>query len=224
MSTPVTKVKNDKIWFKDLVILFDLDRLTEFMPSKFNTTEEKFNSIMRLAIYSSIILSIYKRDPSPLFIIPICGIISYFIYKNYTKEKFEENEKKPVQKKESKIKPTLNNPFMNVTQQDYIDNPDKDASPNYYEDTEDAEKMREDISKKFQHDLYMGIDDAWEKNNSQRQFYTTPNTQIPSDQDKYLEFLYGKSSSCKTNPEDCKPYEDVRGKPYILQDSNKNPM
>ena len=157
-------------------------------------------------------------------IIVIAGVISYFMYKNYTKEKFEETaDKKPAEKKISKVKPTLNNPMMNVTMQDYVDNPTKDESPKYYEDTEDAETMREDINKKLQHDLYMGIDDVFEKNNSQRQFYTTPNTQIPSDQDKYLQFLYGKTSMCKTNPEDCKPYEDIRGKPYILQETNKNP-
>lgn len=222
MSTPTTKISNDEIWFKDFNILFDVDRLTEFVPSKYNSTEEKFNSIMRLAIYSSIILSIYKRDPSPLVIIAICGILTYIIYKNYKKEKFEENSK-PVQKKESKVKPTLNNPFMNITQQDYIDNVNRGEAPKYYEDTQEAENLRDDINKKFQHDLYMGIEDAWEKNNSQRQFYTTPNTQIPSDQDRYLEFLYGKAGSCKTNTEDCKPYEDVRGKPYILQETNRNP-
>jgi hypothetical protein len=149
-------------------------------------------------------------------------IASYLIYKKYTKELFEEIGDKTITAVK-KIKPTLNNPFMNTLMTDYIENPKKDKSPTYYEDTKEAEEMRNDINDKFKNDLYMGIDDVYEKNNSQRQFYTTPNTGIPSDQESYLNFMYPGMTSCKSDPKDCKINEDLRGRPYIFPEQSENP-
>jgi hypothetical protein len=218
MSTPTTIISPDKIWYKNFDVLFQKDRLTEFIPVNLQTIEEKMNAIVRFGLYISILLALYKRDKQKLLIFPIFLLLTFLIYKNYTKttENFEKTEQKPV-------KPTLNNPMMNTLMTDYVDNPNKKQAPKYFMDTKEAESLRNDIKEKLNHDLYLGIDDVYEKNNSQRQFYTTPNTTIPSDQDAYLKFMYPNMSSCKSNTQECKINEDLRGRPFIFPDQENNP-
>lgn len=224
MTTPVSIIKSDDIWFKNFYVLFKVDRLVEFFPNKMQTLDERMNSIVRLGIYSSVLLSAYKRNFSYLSWIIVVFIVTYIIYKNYNKEKFEENvEIEGILKKKQKIRPTYNNPFMNTMMTDYIENPDKEEVEDYYQDTAEAEKIREDINDKFNYNLYQSVDDVYEKNNSRRQFYTTPNTQIPSDQDRYLDFLYGDMKSCKTNTEDCTPMNDLRRNPPVFPNQQENP-
>jgi hypothetical protein len=101
-----------------------------------------------------------------------------------------------------------------------FDDPTKKQAPTYYEDTKESENLRTNINNKFINDLYLGVDDVYEKNNAQRQFYTVPNTTTPSDQQKYLEFMYPNMTSCKSEAKDCKINEDLRGRPFIFPDQN----
>lgn len=228
MTTPMPSIQTDPIWFNKFQILFDIDRITEFLPISEQSLEERLNSLARFGLFVAIIVVIYKRNLSYSFIFPVVLVFTYFIYKNYKKENFSHiEEAHPNYNKQiheqKEPKPTLNNPFMNTMMNDYVDNPEKVEAPTYYEDTEKAENMRKDITEKFNNDLYLGINDAYEKNNSQRQFYTTPNTRIPSDQEKYLNFMYPNMTSCKAEASDCKILEDLRGRPFIFPDQEQNP-
>lgn len=227
MSTPVPYIQTDPIWFNQFQVLFNTDRITEFVPIEKQSLEERLNSIARFGFFVAVILVIYKRDLNNFIIFPGVLFFTYLIYKAYKKESFSNIDEvfpQQIQEQDSvKPKPTLNNPFMNTMMNDYLDNPNKQEAPVYYVDTEEAEEMRNDITKKFNHDLYLGINDAYEKNNSQRQFYTTPNTTIPSDQEKYLNFMYPNMKSCKDDAKDCKINEDLRGRPFIFPDQEQNP-
>lgn len=226
MSTPVPYIQTDPIWFKRFQILFDADRITEIMPIDKQSLEERLNSIARFGFLVAVVLVIYKRNLNSFMIFPAVLFFTYVVYKSYKTETFSSIDEvfpETLEKSEITPKPTLNNPFMNVMMNDYVDNKNKKESPTYYEDTEEAQEMRNDITQKFNHDLYLGINDAYEKNNAQRQFYTTPNTTIPSDQEKYLNFMYPNMTSCKNDPKDCKIYEDVRGRPFIFPDQESNP-
>lgn len=225
MTTPVSKIKYDDVWFKNIYVLARPDRLVEFFPNKEQTLEERMNAVTRLGLYSSILLAVYKRQWKHILWIPVVLLLTYAIYKNYKKEKFnEETVQKPLKSAMKKVIPTVNNPFMNVTMEDYTENPNREAALTYYQDNQDAEKIRNSVEEKFNFNLYQSLDDVYSKNNSQRQFYTTPNTQIPSDQEKYLEFLYGNIKSCKTNGENCRiPEDNLRRNPQIFPNQNENP-
>jgi hypothetical protein len=222
MSTPTPVIKTDSIWFKQLNVLFSFDRITEFVPVSEQSLEERMNSIARFGLYVAILITIYKRDFIYLAIFPATLVFTYFIYKKYKTVEESFGEKIQVEKKEEDEfrKPTLNNPFMNPI---VTDKPDDKQAIEYYQDTKEAEDIRKDINDKFKHDLYMGIDDVYEKNNSQRQFYTIPNTQTPSDQEKFLKFMYPDMTSCKSNARDCKINEDLRGRPYIFPEQENSP-
>jgi hypothetical protein len=227
MTTPVSNIQTDKFWFNDFGVLFRPNRVTEFFPSNQQTLEERMNSIARLGLYSSLLTMAYKRDFSKIAIFLATLIITYAVYKNYTKEDVMDVEQ-PLYKKSMKIvkdiKPTLNNPFMNTLMTDHIENPKKGPALEYYQDTKKAEDIRKDISEKFNHNLYMDINDMYEKNNSQRQFYTTPNTEIPSNQEKFLNFMYPNMTSCKDEAKNCRINEDLRGRPFIFPDQENNPV
>lgn len=218
MSTPVNKIEQDKIWFKDTYQLYRYDRLTEFFPHKLHTREEKLNSIARMGIYIGILLCFYKRDYKQLLWTVAILFVTYFVYKN---EEKKENMEEDVEIK--KIKPTLNNPFMNPSILDYGVK-DRKEVPIYSEDTKEAEMIRKDIEDKFNYNLYKSIDDVYDTNNGRRQFYTVPNTDIPSNQEKFLDFLYGDmKDNCKSDTSKCNPYSDLRSNPFIFPDQKENP-
>ena len=53
--------------------------------------------------------------------------------------------------------------------------------------------------KNFYKNLFRSPDDAlWERQSSERQFYTTPNTSVPNEQNKFAMWLYGNNQVGKT--------------------------
>lgn len=217
MTTPEQQIVTDKIWYKNFNILFRPDRATEFVPNKNQSFEERLNAIARLGLYISILVVVYKRDLTKIIIFVLFLLATLFLFKNYKKERFVDKQGKNLEKPR---KPTLNNPFMNPLPKD-----DKNLgfAPEYFDDTKTSKDLRDEINTKFTHDLYMGVDDIYEKNNSQRQFYTVPNTGNPSNQEQFLKFMYPNMTSCKSDTKDCKIPEDLRGRPYIFPDQAQNP-
>ena len=50
----------------------------------------------------------------------------------------------------------------------------------------------------------------YEKKNSERQFYTVPNTTIPNDQKGFAEWLFKTENTCKYDGINCLEYEDEK--------------
>ena len=103
-------------------------------------------------------------------------------------EKDKLNNENAIQIKDECKKPTKDNPMMNVNIGDHPQNP---PACNY------TSEIKENINNKFNYNLYQDVDDQFEKFNSQRQFYTTPNTSVPNDQTKFAEWLYKSPQTCK---------------------------
>lgn len=206
-TTPTSVIKTDPVWSKNVYILFRPDRLIEFFPNKEQSLEERMNAVARFSIYASLLLVAYKRDWQYLLGIPVMLLILSIVY---SKEEFEVTTPKGILKKPKQKRPTINNPMMNVS---FADNDTYVEAPKYYDDTEQSEKIREQVADKLDFNLFHSVDDVFERKNNQRQFYTMPSTTIPNDQEKYLDFLYGDmKETCKDNTRNCKPYEDIRFK------------
>jgi len=110
-----------------------------------------------------------------------------------------------VSPKEVFDKPTAENPFSNVLVTDITGNPRKKPAPPAYNDhtnqsilsaakeaVMNANPGQPDISDKLFKDL--GEQMSFEQ--SMRQFYSTPSTQTPDDQQAFAEFCYGSMISC----------------------------
>jgi hypothetical protein len=110
-----------------------------------------------------------------------------------------------VSPKEVFDNPSAENPFSNVLVTDITGNPNKKPAPPAYNDhtnqsilaaakeaVMNANPGQPDISDKLFKDL--GEQMSFEQ--SMRQFYSTPSTQTPDDQQAFAEFCYGSMISC----------------------------
>ena len=103
-------------------------------------------------------------------------------------------------------KPTRDNPFMNPNTVDY-NNDDQPVACN-----SDDDDIKEGEKTNFNLDLYRDVSDLFDIKNSQRQFYTLPNTSIPNNQTEFANWLYKTDNMCKVNQQTCLRYEDLRFK------------
>ena len=210
-----TTLEKDKFWSENFGVLFEKRRLVEFVPTADMTQEEKLNALTRLALYVGLVLFVYNRSIWTLYI-PILGMIFIlFLFKMSRKQRGDvvdttpDDPTKALKDDSTIIKPPLctpptrNNPFMNVLMNEWADNPTRPPACEY-------PGVEQEVNDHFNYDLYKDIDDLFEKNNGQRQFFTMPYTTIPNDQGSFARWLYEVPSTCKEDQENCLRYEDLR--------------
>lgn len=189
----------EKIWFKDYKNLINENNVDKFFPSASMTFEEKMNSIMRLSIYFSLVLLIIKKDINVFFVPLLAGVFTWFLYTGEQKKlKNEEyflsrmNLYKDPRTSKLCYKPTPNNPFMNILMSDYTQQPRRPQACNVTKGH--VKKMAQEY---FNRNLYRDVGDIYQKNASDRNFYTTPSTTIPNAQDDFVKFAYPIGKTCK---------------------------
>ena len=180
---------SDKFWFEDPSILIKEDRLHEFIPIKDMTTIEKLNAVMRLTIIASVVLSLINKTYIYLYSIILVGFFSVLTY-NFQKENLTNVFTK-------KTIPTKENPFMNYN---YISDA-RNKPKSVKQDT-----VKKEINDFFNKNLYRDVSDLYQKNNSQRQFYTMPCTDIVNEQTKFAKWLYYTDETCKEKGIKCTGY------------------
>lgn len=197
---------NDPFWFNDFSILFQNNRLIEFFPKKEMSYSEQLNAILRFSIYLSILLFLSNNNYLVFYIPILISILTYFLHKNYKEQTNNENNKNKLSegfkdklKKKKCYQPNNNNPFMNVLLTDIKYNPKRSKACNI-----NSNNVKQEIESNFNLNLYRDVTDVYGKNNSQRQFYTTPSTTIPNEQDKFANWLYKTPPTCKDgNQQQC---------------------
>jgi hypothetical protein len=181
-------------WIKTPGILFTQSKLREFFPSNDMSYVEKINAITRFVIYASILLCVVRKDVNMLLIPVFCMTVIYFLIKwGETLPELSEHFNNGKRTTERQT-PTINNPFMNVIPGDKSDR--KEA----ISDTICAQK---DINEKFDFNLYKNTNDVFGTENSNRQFYTMPNTANPNKQTEFATWLYGQPERCKEDTSRC---------------------
>ena len=121
--------------------------------------------------------------------------IGVFMVTNYSGFVF----KTPDIRNETCQHPTENNPMANVLLSDYDQNPQR-SSACYYPDVKD------EVNNMLYDNLSLDNNDYNFRNNSQRQFFSTPSTTIPNDRDSFLDFISNGlryRPMCKTDPSAC---------------------
>ena len=109
-------------------------------------------------------------------------------------------------KKNTCRRPTVDNPFMNTNIYDFNNGYIPGAG------NADDEDIKDDMKVNFNHDLFRDVDELWERENSQRQFYTMPNTTVPNNQIEFAKWLYKIPDTCKESNKngECLRYDDLR--------------
>ena len=102
--------------------------------------------------------------------------------------------------------PTIDNPFMNITVADLMDDPDRAEACDITNPV-----IANMATEKFNEQVYFpDPNDLFNKKHEQRQFYTMPSTTIPNKQTDFARFLYDLPETCKENQQNCLQYEDLR--------------
>ena len=200
----MSNVLAPSIWFEDTSVL--LDSITQFIPNGEMLYEEQLNAMVRFAIYFAALWFFYAMNYNVFYIPIFVMLFTYLVYAPM-KERGQGNEgfqaKEQEEHHEECVNPTINNPFMNVMLTDYVDNPNRGPA---------CENVEEKVKEGFEYNLYKDVDDVWERNNSQRQYYTNPATTIPNDVESFANWCYKVPYSCKSGDmEACLKWEQ----PYM---------
>ena len=217
----LTQEQNDSFWFNKPEILIDQERIIEFFPVESMTFNEKLNAILRLSIYSGIFLFFYHRKYNILLFPIFVALVTLYLYK-YNTVQTEEDKLEGFKDLEICQKPDDNNPFMNTLLTDVGARKEKKEACIMYEDKE----VEEDIKNKFDQGLFKDVNDIYNKGNSQRQFFTMPNTNEygmkHGDTVKMARWLYNTNEpTCKEDVGYCtgpntRYNEELRNKPHLI--------
>ena len=188
----------EQIWFKDLRGFMTEANFMIFFPSTGMSFAEQLNAILRFSIYLSLIIMLVKKDTAILFAPILCAIITYLLYSvEETKKTNDSRILEGMHLREEKQtrnvcqKPTPDNPFMNVLMSDYKDNPTRASACKL------QGRAKNEAKRYFDRNLYRDVDDIFQKNASDRQWYTNPSTTIPNDASGFAQWLYGTPPTCK---------------------------
>lgn len=224
----------DPFWLNNFQILLSPEHVADFFPSKFQTDEQRLNSLVRLSLYISFLLSLYHSNLKYMSIFLFVLLLTYVVYTNKPEDTLEkltstdalqDMTKKPNDKC---TRPTLDNPFMNATMKDYmnLDSGGKIVDRPEACDPNDPE-IKELIDEKFNNNLYTDVSDVFGKMNSQRNYYTMPWTSIPNDpRGEFQKWLFLNPKTCKEDQESCARniYEDVRANRPVMYNPEQNPV
>jgi hypothetical protein len=206
---PLAKDKNlvsDPFFTQRPSILWERNRLVEFVPRPDMTKDEKLNAVGRGFIYLGSLLAIIYRNLNAIYITLIGLAVLWLVHDHYPDPLKQQggNTSPDTRPLDS---PSPDNPFMNVLLSDYVGNPYKKPAADL-----DQPETQAAINKQFNAGLYRDVDDLWDKANSQRQYYAAPSTTIPNDQDSFARWCYNTPYTCKDgNQARCLRYEDLRG-------------
>lgn len=210
----------DEFWTENYNVLFEKDKIFLFIPTDNMTLIEKLNAIFRLSIILSIALYLFTSNYNYLYILILVGLFTYFIY-YYQKEnveiymnsmvddKYNEMQEDLIKQEDTKsnVKPTINNPFMNINL--ITSDKTKEKAPSSW----NSDDLKDKIEEKFGYNLYRDVSDLYGKSNSQRQYYTAPSTTIPNNQTGFAKWLYGQGPTCKEKSIYCAP--EMPAYPYL---------
>ena len=169
-----------QLWYKNFYVIFE--EPMHFFPSNKLTTSEKINSLARMAFLIILFITISKINQQYLAFPLLLLIISLCLGKTESFASVEESN--------TCYAPTIENPYMNFSFSDYVNNPDRPENCS-------LDCVRDDQIDKFRKRILPDQNDLWGQNISDRNFYTMPSTAIVNDQTGFANALYGSMGSCK---------------------------
>ena len=191
-------------WLENPNVLLNKNYITEIWPNSDFDLARKLNAITRIIIIMAILGYFLTKSPY----IPISAVVSLIIlviiYKSKGKMSIKEGFKSEFLEPDKDLNkilqkeftmPTKKNPVMNVLMNEYKENPHRKPAAPAYNDTVHKE-INENATTQDKR-LFKNLGDNLSFENSMRNFYAMPNTQIPNNQKEFAEFCYGNMPSCK---------------------------
>lgn len=163
------------------------------------TMRDKLQVIINLIIFITVILTLVFKTPVFILIGLSLIIIIFFIYIYNEKTKIDTNEtlsNRNLAIVDNKIcvKPSIDNPFMNPSIIDYYNNNNNIKACDYNNNT-----IEDNVNNYFKNNVYKDVNDIYNRDFSERQFYTVPASTIPNDRKSFEKWLYYRDKTCKEN-------------------------
>tara|TARA_B100001121_G_scaffold21242_1_gene16542 strand:+ start:95 stop:781 length:687 start_codon:yes stop_codon:yes gene_type:complete len=199
MSTP--------FWFKDISILYDKNYLLEIIPKKEYDFSRKLNAVVRFSVYYSILLYIFKRDTNILCFPFITIVITVFLHKTNKDEKNDDAMKGLMSSKSHTSMEDIDMMIMDINK-DVFREPDEDnpmMNQNYFDLYENKKAvptynnpgMKRKVEETLDASIFKDSNDLFNRRNSQRQWYTMPNTEAMNKQTEFAKWCYMTPPTCK---------------------------
>ncbi len=207
----------------------DLIAETDAISEKFNGVTsscencKKDNSLNKplITLYDGVKNKVFKgnSNPNKKFIAESGYIDSdgkYRIGPDYSEIDLDEYQKQERENKKKKVswgknkkynedtcrKPTVENPFANIVFSDYLDAGNIAEPCNV-----DNNEINAQMQNLYNSSIYRNLEDVWERENSQRMFYTMPIQTVPNSQTDFANWLYKTGPTCHENTEACTYFE-----------------
>ena len=199
MSTP--------FWFKDISILYNKNYLLEIIPKKEYDFNRKLNAVVRFTIYYGILLYVFNKDKNILCLPFITLVITAYLHKTNKGETNDdalknlmnvrggaklENIDHMIDEINEDIfrKPDIDNPMMNQNVFDLYEN--KKAIPTY-----NNPGVKRRVEETLDSQVFKDSNDLFNRRNSQRQWYTMPNTEAMNNQTEFAKWCHSTPPTCK---------------------------
>jgi len=184
------------IWYDDPVqFLMNPINWYTIVPDSEMDLDEQLNAMVIFSIYFAIIIIIVNKDTRVLYVVVLVCFMTYMFHKHKMQENFKSNElnrKLNIEKDEIHnrycVKPTKDNPFMNVSLNDYDEFPNRPAA---------CKDINEVVDALYKSGAPVNETDPFNVKGGDRQFYTTPSTTIPNDSDSFRSFLFDLKPTLK---------------------------
>ena len=92
---------------------------------------------------------------------------------------------------------------MNVVFSDYLNNENIPVPCNSQDD-----HINKEMTNYYNSTIFRSVGDAFNRTNSQRNFYTAPNNDSPEAQTNFANWLYKRGPSCKERTSSCQYFEE----------------
>lgn len=199
----------DPIWFQNMRIL--LDHPSEIIPSRDQSDAERVNALVRLVMYCSLSVALIRGNAMYVVLglaIVVIITLSYALGAKQTNKNEAYSNIRPktlTREKKACYKSNPLNPFGNATVGALLNDEGKPPTCGY-----DEPGIATQMRKNFNKGLIRNLDDVYEVENSQRQFYTMPVTTSAPDTIAFGQFLFGNKKTCKEDPSLCQPWNASR--------------
>lgn len=181
------------IWHADPQgFLLAPDQVFQIVPVATMSLEERYNAVVRCALYFGAVMFLFRGDARYMVVPLLAALTTFLMYEFQVQRTLKAHAR--ARREAMSVPgpggarcrlPSRDNPFMNLN----VTTPPKAPLAGAC-DLRRAE-VRAAVDRNFRHDLYADMDDAFDRNTSARQFYTTPSTTLPNDQAGFAEWLYG---------------------------------
>ena len=190
----------EPIWFRDPAGgLLRPDRLAVLIPRPGMPLDRQLNAVMRFALCYAALLLLFQRSIPALVVVLVAGAATVLLHRAEADAAARARERMDVLDVERdrvtdelRVRPTPDNPFMNVLVGDVARFPNRPPAA----DVSDPDVARR-VEANFDRDLYRDASDVFHRHTSSRTFYTTPSTTIPNDQAGFASWLYATGPTCK---------------------------